>query len=558
MAETIKPIIPIYDPERGYREWLRSEIYTGPTGTGRFVPNIDDKVWDWDQGVFRVTDVDITTGLSILKAWAPVKEVPVDESDFLLGSGPGYTSEAYRALLDTSLIPHPLEIDGRLYCYRSNATYCKIFRGTDITPNGHVISKYYDASGNLLGENIPLELVAIENHTNYAIKSPKTAYTTEHLEDGETVTVVFYNDEGGRCSLAKLRITHSSFIRSVAAGERYITSVELVSPFRSTSDPSLIEFPINVDMGSVSMMAQVNYTDGKKVIAIDGNKCSLLGLDTYISTVLGQEVPLVLSYALGDGESCYDVINPNDKYITSSYRARTIATDGAYSVKLFPYPCWDETALEYTLHWYLYSLERETWYRVDNLIEADSTGPAYNPRKLGVTQQFAVAIDLSRVDGRFSKYRHVQMITLTLFTSGDREQTLWSVTHDVNHTFPYGIEVYASFAHLSGGNYRCNLAKEYDSADIWLERFYYDTFPVSNTGIEVRAPKPTHFVVEVNGFETEYPLAMWNQDFVVPTEVRKGQNIYLHWIRRDGTTDLHLGVSGVSVRYEDGTATLPA
>ena len=558
MAETNQPIIPIYDPARGYREWSRPEIYTGPNGTGRMVPNIDDKVWDWNQGIFRVVDLDITTCLSTLKAWSAPKEAVVDEADFLLGSGPGYTSESYRALLDTSVIPHVLQLDHRLYCYRSNATHCKIFRGTDLTPAGKVVSKYYDASGNLLGENIPLEVVAIENHTNYAIKGPKTGYTTEKLEDGETVTVVFYNDDGGVASFAKLRVTHTSFIRAVEAGERYITSVELVSPFRSTSDPTLIEFPINVDMGSVAMMAQVNYTDGKKVIPIDGIKCSLLGLDTYISTVLGQEVPLVLSYAIGSDESCYDVINPNDKYITSTYRARTVATDGAYSVKLFPYPCWDEDALEYVLHWYLYSLERSTWYRVDHLIEADSTGPAFNGRKLGVTQQFAVAIDLSRVDGRFSKYRHIQMITLTLFTSGDRVQTLWSVTQEPNHVFPYGIEVYGSFAHLSGGNYRCNLAMEYDTADIWLERFYYDTFPVTNPEIEVRAPKPTHFVVEANGFETEYPLAMWNQDFVVPTEIRHGQNIYLHWIRRDGTTDLHLGVSGVTVRYEDGSATLPA
>ena len=45
---------------------LKSEIYTGPTGTGRYVPNIEDAVWDWTAGVFRVVDVNITTGLSTL------------------------------------------------------------------------------------------------------------------------------------------------------------------------------------------------------------------------------------------------------------------------------------------------------------------------------------------------------------------------------------------------------------------------------------------------------------------------------------------------------------
>ena len=557
MSSNTQTIIPIADPDRGWREWLRAEIYTGPSGTGRMVPNVKDKVWDWEQGTFEVVEVDYSTGLSVLKKWSQPIEIPVDEKDFLMGSGPGYTSVSWRVLLDTSVLPHSLQLDGRLFIYRATASYAKVFLGTDITSNGKVISKYYDASGNLLGENIPLEIVAIEKLNNLAIKSVKPGYCTQKLDDGEVVTVVFYDDAGGVCSYSKLRVENTSFIRAVETGERYITSVEVLSPFRSQSEPNLIEYPVNVDLQSVAMMARVNYTDGQRTVPIDGIKCSMLGLGNYVSTVLGQEVPLVLSYALGSDESCYDAINPNNKYITTSYKARTVAVDGAYSVKLFPYPCWDEDNLEYTLHWFLYNLNRETWYRVDHLIEASSNGAAYNPKKIGSTQQFVVAIDLSRVDSRFAKYRHIQNIELTLLCTGDRKQTLWTVTHEPLHPFPYGVEVFASFKHLSGGNYRCNLAKEYTDRALWLERFFYDTFPVSNPDLELRPAAPTHFLVEANGNEAEYPLAAWNQDFVIPTEIRHGQNIYLHWIRRDGVTDQHLGVSGVSVRYEDDSATLP-
>ena len=555
-SATTTTIIPIFDADRGWREWYIDEIYTGPTGVGRYVPNINDKVFSWEVGYQRVVDVDLTTGLSKLTIWTAPKEAETDETDLLLAEGPGYTSESYRLLVDKSVVPHVIQVFGSLHVYRATSSYAKVFLGTDISAaTGKVISKYYDASGTLLGENIPLETVGIENINNTSIKSAKVGYTTEDLQEGDLVTIVFYDDEGGVCRWAKMRVTLTSFIRAAEAAQRYITGIELISPWRSSDDPNLIEYPINVDLASVQMMARVNYTDGKKTIAIDGSKCSIVGMNNFVNTILGREIPIGLSYALGSDESCYNVVGTNERYLTASYRARTIAADGAYSVKLFCYPCWDEANTTYVLHWYLYNLNRQTWYRVDNLIEADATGSAFNGRTLGSTQQFRVAIDLSKVDSRFQKYRHVQDITLTLFAVGSEVRTLWTITHDATYEFPYGVEVYAKLTLISGGNYRCNLAQQYTDRALWLERFYYGTFPVYNPDLEVRAPEPTHFVVEVAGFSTEYPMASWNQDFVVPTQVPVGQNIYLHWIRRDGTTDLHLGVSGVSVRYDTTAAT---
>lgn len=555
MSSNVITIVPIADPDRGWREWYIDEIFTGQGGVGRYVPNVNDKVWSWEIGTQKVVDVDYTTGLSKLTLWTDPKGTEVEDTDILLTEGPGYTSESYRLLVDKSVLPHVMQIFGSLHVYRATASYAKIFIGTDISAKtGKVISKYYDASGNLLGENIPLDVLGIENVNNTAIKAPKVCYTTENLEEGELVTIVFYDDAGGICRWSHLRVSLTGFIRAVEASQRYITAVELVSPWRSKDDPNLVEYPINVDLASVQMMAKVLYTDGSRLVPIDGIKCSIVGMDNFVNTIIGREVPLGLSYALGSEETCYDVVSANNRYLTASYRARTVAVDGAYSVKLFCFPCWDADAGEWVLHWFLYNLTRQTWYRVDNLIEADATGSAFNGHKYGVVQEFAVAIDLSKVDGRFQKYRFIQDISLTLFAVGSEVRTNWSMTYDATYDFPYGIEVYAMFTHISGANYKCNLAQRFTDKALWLERFFYGTYPLYNPDLEAKAPAPTHFIVEVNGFETEYPLASWNQDFLVPTEVRVGQNIYLHWIRRDGETDLHLGVSAVPVRYDTSAA----
>jgi hypothetical protein len=61
-------ITPIVDRSRRFTHFKMDEIYTGPAGTGRWVPNVDDMVTDWEQGFYRVVAVDHErTNLSYLQ-----------------------------------------------------------------------------------------------------------------------------------------------------------------------------------------------------------------------------------------------------------------------------------------------------------------------------------------------------------------------------------------------------------------------------------------------------------------------------------------------------------
>ena len=60
------PLQPEKNPNRRFYQWAREEIYTGPNGTGAYVPNQGDLVYDRQLGMFEVASVDYTTGLSIL------------------------------------------------------------------------------------------------------------------------------------------------------------------------------------------------------------------------------------------------------------------------------------------------------------------------------------------------------------------------------------------------------------------------------------------------------------------------------------------------------------
>ena len=73
--------------------------------------------------------------------------------------------------------------------------------------------------------------------------------------------------------------------------------------------------------------------------------------------------------------------------------------------------------------------------------------------------------------------------------------------------------------------------------------------PIINPEVEVRPPAPTHFVLNTGSVTQEYTLDAWNTELVSVQEVRPGENVYLHWIRRDGNTDLQLGVSAIPVHH---------
>lgn len=560
MSTTNQGTVPIFDPDRGYREWLLPEIYTGPNGKGRIVPNVEDKVWDWESGIVqRVYEVDYSTGLSIIKPYIAPSHPEDIVTDYLRGTGPGHRTESWRLLYDDSVVPHVIAPDARLYVFATTVTHAKIFLGTDISEeNGKVISKIFDASGGFIGENVPLEIVAMNDIRNFAIKALKPCYTTERLKTGDEVTVVVYDDEKRARSWATLIVNETAFIRGVEANQKYIKGIELLSPWRSKVDPFLLEVPENVNMQSVSMLARVNYSDGSgTTLSVNNHKFSLSGIETIIATEMGRRYPVVLNYLLDKNESAIGAVAPHEKYMTQAYTVKITDVDGAYSVKLFGYPCWNEQNLEYELHWFLYNLDRSTWYRVDHLVELDSTSTPFNGRKYGVTQEVAFVIDLSSIDSRFAKYRHTQKFNVALLASGDKTgRTLWTITHEPLHPFPYGVEVYAMVEHISGGNYKGRLDSEYKDKALWLERFYYDIFPVSNPDVEYRPPAPTHFVIDANGVTREYPIASWNQDLLISTTVKAGQNLYLHWIARNNETDLHLGVTGVTVRYPDTPAVI--
>lgn len=546
MSTVIPPTDLQRDLDRGWRVWSIKEIYT-PGGSGRIVPNVEDLVFDRVNGWLIVISVDYTTGISIRTPWKQPATGADSEEDLLLGSGPGTISESFRLWLNPSVTPHTLTFDSRLFANGTAPSYVKVFRGSDVSESGQVISAYYDQNQNFLGQEIPLEIVGRNNITNIAIKTPKTGYTAYDLQDNEQVTAVVYDDAGGPRSRHNLLIHRSAVVKQTSDSDKYITAISIETPFLSPSDPQTIQFPINMPVRNLNLIGKVTYSDGtSKRMPIDGTKFSIHGLNEFVATVEDQTVPLVLSYALSPGEYSY-INNPSaNNHISAFYKARTTAMDGAYSIKLFVTPVWIDRLNGYRLEYHLYNLLRDTYYNVTDKVQMATDSSVFDPILYGTVQTLAVAVNLRDVDSRFANYRHVQTFRVALKAEGnDQTKDNWWITYTPGQdpVFGEGVQALARFVNVN--NYQVKIDCGATTLAEWLDKVYYPLEPLVDTQSEAVAPVPNYILLVSGNHQVEVPIASWNQTLSLHEVPAEGKPMYLHFMRRGATNDLQLAVAGL-------------
>lgn len=553
--------VPIHRPTDPWVQWALKDMYAvkfldgsvvGPTvGANKFIPNIGD--WIIDTELFRyyeVLGVDQFTGVATVRP----RQLPKDpgefsQDDILLGPGPGTQADTYRALLDTSKIPHLLRIERRCWVGGTMTKHAKIFLGG---PHGRVIGVFYDQQGNLLGDEIPLELLTIgEDVVNYTKKTVVPCYTKETMKNGEVVTVVFYGDDGEVVSTRQCLVWNTAWIDGVYSGTKYVTGISLRSPYLSAADPALIQFPMNMPLRSLITMGVVHYSDGTtKELPLDASgKFSVFGFENFVATIVGQEVPLVLTYKLSDDEAAYGLSVGENKHISVKMKAVTTRAEGAYSLKLFAYPVWIDRVNGYRLEWFLYNLDRQTVYYVTPWVQIGASSRAFNPIGYGISQRLIVNLNLNQVDGTFKPYEFTQSIDITLRQAADDPgNTPWTIAFNPNQDPEYGQNVFAAAEFVNVNFWKLNLDSGATTLEEWLQKLYYNTKPLSDPTREAAPVIPNFFRVKFGSQVIECQLSQWNQELTVGRGLVNNQTLFIEFFRRINGNDLELAVAGLVIR----------
>ena len=539
---------PIYNPNGLWQIWNYNDIYTGPSGTGSYVPKVGDQVNQIVGNViteYIVESVALGSLLSVLTPSAPLAAIAntVNESNILFGNNPN----TYAIYIDKSVIPFALNVDARLIVKGSMITACKIFEGTDLSVVGSVISAVYDTSGNYVGENVGLSLVASDAYNNnIAIKVVNACNTSANLLDGELVTAVFYNIAGNVVSKEQLFVYNTGFVRSLNTAAKTVIGIGLVSPFLSSTNSSLINYPLNLQLSISNLIGVVYYSDGSSVsMAIDGVKFSVSGLSAYSSTNVNQSYPLVATYVLQANESAYGVNSINVAHFSKAYTLVTSAANLVYQTQLYAYPVWNGT--QYMLEWFLYDMARSLSIDVTNLVVLTNT---YNGTLYGTKQTVNASINLGNVNPAYGTFNYEQSVDITLQAPGTFRQNAatppnWYATPVTGTTPMFGAGCFATYLVNSPSNRSVNIMGIYTTEAAWLTAYYINTLPLTLAGIETVPPTPTHFNLIINGASTTYPLSAWNAVLTISQVISANSTLFIEFIERTSSVDLQLSVAGV-------------
>jgi hypothetical protein len=545
--------VPIYNPNGLWQIWALQSIYQGQAGSNMYIPKVNDYVCDYTTNDwYRVAVVDPVTYIPTLVPLTTAPNAVMTSGDLLQGVGPGTQADTYRVYLDMSVIPYSLAVDARLWFTGDEAASVKIFTGADFSNNNNCISANYDQSGKLLNQAIPTtpKTVTFPDGSTGTVMTVPVCYTNVQVADGTPVTAVAYSSSGMVVSKRQLLIENTSFIRLADTGVKYVTGIQLLSPFLSTSDPTLIQFPVNVLLSGLNLMGVVQYSDGSSAtLPVDGTKFQIFGFDSFVSTVVGEKFDLVLKYNLSSDEAVYGANSVNNsKFITSKYSAVTINEDGDYTLKLFAFPVWIDAVSGYRLQWYLYELDRSSWWNVTSLVTFSPASPAFQPLGYGIQQNIEGQVQLNKVDPGFTNYLFTSTVAITLLAPGTQSSP-WEVQFEPGQQPPFGPGNFAATQLRAANNYTVNLTSGYASQADWLKAFYYNTLPLTDLAQEASLPVPSHFAIQMPDGSSPIVclLSQWNSTQTSTVPIADRSTLFVTFFLRTTTNDLQLSIAGVPV-----------
>lgn len=542
---------PIYNQNRAFGIWSLNELWQGPgtPGQNKWVPNVNDRVIDTDTDEwYKVTSIDPTTWVAALaRIQYATPDSQFSAAEQLISPDPRNPQSTMLLYLDKSVKPNTATVESRDFVYGTQSKYAQFVKGSIIDGTASIFSAMYDASGNLLGQSVPL----VPINPSGTIKTTPSFKTTMDLADGELVTMIKYSDEGQVTSRDQLRVTETTFIRKLELGVKYITDISLVSPWISDTDSLLLRYPLNVPLASMNLLAQLTYSDGSiKQLPVDGTKFRIMGMEPqFLSTIIDQKLPATLIYYLDPDEVGYDVTVNQGTFMKKSYTVQTVEPEGQYTVKLYGYPTWVDATNGYRLNWFLMNLDRNLFQDVTSLVNYVT---AFQPTLYGARQNIQVNIDLSQVNGTFKQFLHAQTEGITLMARGDQSQgsTNWTIAFDPGQSPEYnagaGLQAKTTLkeAQLSTVNISQGITLQTD----WLAATYGASKPLTNSVSEVGLVEPSHFqILYGTGSVAEFTMDQWNTDLTVEWAFPPFQTLYVRFIKRMPTNDLLLSICGMQV-----------
>lgn len=549
--------------KKPYAPWRihnKADIYTGPTGTGKIVPNEGEFVVEANGSLVRFHRVlsvnpgnDLSTLTELVNAGVGITPDGLFSIDPIL--------ETARFLyVDNTVTPANIAVDDRLVKVQPLSTGCIIFSGEDITDTGVKVSERRDASGLFISNVLPLTDTTGGQY-GFGVKYVEPGTTSETLLDGQVVTLVFYNDSGVVTSVERLKVQLTSFVAGVDNASREVVSVSLESPMLSPNSPATILYPCNLDMNTGLFGVVVRYRSGKQVrYSATDPKVAIDGLASFVPNIPGAEYQVIVSYSLQPGESCYTTNSALSKRCSSTYTLTTSPANLSYQVRLHPLLKWKNQVEGYSLTWVLCDAAGSVYMDVTDKVSYKQGTLSFAPRKYGTIQSLSLELSLQLVNPTYAAYLHTQIVQVTLNAPGDYRQgggdpAPWSISNILGGVTGAAHPCYYRDNVATGVGSLVNLAQTLPNLSSWLLAY---SAPINSAFTEA------HDGVTVTGYyltigeDTLFfgNLSNWNAEVNWTPSISNGDSIVLRFVCDYGGKRFDLGAISAPLYHTDQTGTI--
>ena len=496
------------------RAWHIGEIYQGNPGAGDklHVPNSNDLVFDFENGLYRVAAVDPQTFIPTLVEWDITKFSGSGVDNLPEGISQKNPRSIYRAFVDYTVSPAKLTIDTSSYIYGSEPIQAKIFLGTDTSEEGTVISRVYTSGGAYLTDTVTLASVIPGNSS---IKRVPTTSIDVVLEEGETVTVVAYSASGSAVWEESFVVRESAAIKVNETSTVYLSDISLVTDLLSPTDNTLILNHLGVPFNTNIMQCRLHYSDGTTTdIPIGGNKVKLLGIDDFNYTQLGAPSHLQLQYYPDAEEHAINLANGNNPTLVKNYRLQNIQASASFALKLYVVPVYLGLVDGYELKYWLgneeYTLFADVTEHVTTTLRNSNQ---WDPANFATTQQLRATFNAGSVyPGVYPNYIHVQDFNITLKVPAIGVNP-WIIDYITDGSNTLGFNLEATGNDSSDTVHVRN--NKINQAD-WLDALYYECIPIYDTELLSAPPEPTHFRLVIAAFNEVIEIGDWEEIISIP------------------------------------------
>ncbi len=493
--------------DNNFRGWRHDQLYFGGPQVGtQYVPNVDDQVTDWDNGLYRVVSVDVNGVPTLELKMRFVDAASLNgSSDSLITAlsqyQPNVTSSAY---YDNATSPATITIDAHFPVYDQDSAKMLFYKGTDVSvATGELISERYTGGGVFIDNDVSLTAI---DPSNPAIKRPDPFRTTKPFVPGDIITGVVYNAAGGVLGKTSFLIINSSTIRPASLSGNAISGISLDSPLVDPSDSSRLLNDANTPFTTAGTEMILHYTNGTtQKIPIDGSKAKILGLSNYDTASVIRPTRIMAAYYPGPSEP---YINGGPGFLFKEYTLANITSAPIYALRLYMIPRFVDNATGWIFTYRLANLARD----VDLDVTADVvttlvSGGTFLKNSYAAEQQVLLKLDMDTVaPGAYPGHVHTQLMNITLDIPSNTFASPFIIDYNGDGTDLYGDGVWASASSGPTGELLVNVAEP--TLTEWFRSIYTSSTPLRDPAVGPEPPVPTHFRVEVAGqVSAEIPVA---------------------------------------------------